>query len=518
MAGTTSKPSVRLLCEGWIEEGADSAAVFLPEVGYVTQGDKVWVAFGEAPKSLHESEGVNFVTRLDEMELEEHTLSTGAKVRLPKNGRWIVEGPGQRSDVKNANQRVYPRKIWERLISDPNSYVQRSIKERAMLGHLEHPKDGRSDLNEAAILTVHAELKEDGTVFNRFELLDTPKGRILQELTAKGVRWGVSSRGNGSVDDAGRVSESDYVLKTWDAVAAPSTPGAYPGLGESENSETRSQRARPERVKAVCTALKTLVESDHDGLDRKSREKRSDSILRVLASIDETTASGLLSSPDWKTVMSAINHVRELNAEGNDLSERLDEAIEETLVSGEASESEGLMHVVESLQEQVANSVEEQNDLQRRLEAAESDRRELHRVHESCLEQLSVVREELSEMTRQRDLANELLSEASARRSGDGRVAAKVAELVAERPALAEYQTLLSEAVSVEQAVSLADLIVPRAPLVEDEPAYARRTSLPVGMVESYDPGLVESVHSTPTSAGARLAGAAMSATQNART
>ena len=63
-------------------------------------------------------------------------------------------------------------------------------------------------------------------------------------------------------------------------------------------------------MKAVLTALTTLVESEHDGLDRKRRGALSDSILRVLASIDETTASGLLNAADWQTVLQAIELTR----------------------------------------------------------------------------------------------------------------------------------------------------------------------------------------------------------------
>lgn len=228
MASSTS--GKQLLCEGWAEH-EDGGEVFQPAFAYVTQrcdeGTRAWCAFGSMP--LEESADLHIVERYEDLELEERQVN-GSTVKLPKGGKWIVEGPGQRSGVKNANQRIYSRKIWERLIGDKNSYVQQMIAERRMIGHLEHPKDGKTDLKEAAILVVGAELKEDGTVWNRFELLETPNGQILQDLTRAGVRWGVSSRGTGTVKDDGSVNENDYYLKTWDAVAAPSTPGAYPGV------------------------------------------------------------------------------------------------------------------------------------------------------------------------------------------------------------------------------------------------------------------------------------------------
>lgn len=509
----------RLLCEGWIEEGCESAAVFLPEFAYVRQGSKVWVAYGDR-KRLDESvvnvQDVQIVERIDDMELEERTLTTGAKVRLPKGGKWIVEGPAQRSDVKNANQRVYPRKLWEKLIADKKSYVQRAIAERAMIGHLEHPKDGRTDLNEAAIVTIDAALQEDGTVWNKFEILDTPKGNILQELTLKGVRWGVSSRGNGTVDDSGMVSESDYVLKTWDAVAAPSTPGAYAKLPE-KNADESAQGALAVRATASLEALKILVESDSDGLDRGGRAKRADNLLRVVSSIDEVTAAEILSQGEgWAKVQRAVERVRELNT-GVEVSDRIDEAIEQALDSGETSEArDGLLHVVESLQAQVEESVTESSTLRGRLEEAESASRALQTVHEEALEQLSQAREELTRIRAQHDLTCELLAEATARPDGDRRADAMVDEMLADRPALKPYRDVLCEAARVGQAEELAERLDPqvRAPsATPTERVLANRTSLPVGLVESLDapPSRRTSV---PVSEGARLAGLALAGTQ----
>ena len=247
---TSAHAKTLLLCEGWqgtytvdqegrlvqlAEAEAGDHQVWYPEVVYVEQGDKVWVARGDLGESA--LDGKTAVSSLDEMELEERTLADGDRVKMPKGGRWVVEGPAQRSDVKNANQRVYPRAIWEKLIADETSYVQKAIKSRSMVGHLEHPKDGRTDGKAGALLTTKAELREDGTVWGQFEILDTPDGRILQEYTRKNVRWGVSSRGNGSVDATGKVDEDNYHFKVWDAVMAPSTPGAFPGVKEAPEGE-----------------------------------------------------------------------------------------------------------------------------------------------------------------------------------------------------------------------------------------------------------------------------------------
>lgn len=218
-ASTTS--SRTLLTEGF---NAD----FVPSVVMVRQENKA-LFFRGGPSNLNESldNSVQLVESLDALELEERVVG-GHTVKAVRDGKWVVEGPYQRSDVKNANQRVYPRKLWERLIGKDDSAVQESVRTRSMLGHLEHPGDGRAHLKEGALLTTSLKLLPDGVVWGRSEILDNPNGMILQEYCAKNIRWGVSSRGAGSVGSDGRVSENDYALYTFDAVSAPSTPGAFP--------------------------------------------------------------------------------------------------------------------------------------------------------------------------------------------------------------------------------------------------------------------------------------------------
>ena len=53
------------------------------------------------------------------------------------SGRMRVEGVFQRSDVPNANKRVYPRSLWEKELRE--SRVQEALNSRAMFGELDHP-------------------------------------------------------------------------------------------------------------------------------------------------------------------------------------------------------------------------------------------------------------------------------------------------------------------------------------------------------------------------------------------
>lgn len=504
--GTTSaKP--RFLCEGWLDEGCEGNPVFIPERAVCIQGDKAWIAYGASSQLDESFPGVTLVESYDELELEERQIN-GTTVKLPKGGRWVVEGPAQRSDVKNANKRVYSRSIWEKLIANKDSYVQEAISERRMVGHLEHPKDGRTDLNEAAILVTEATLRKDGVVWGKFELLETPKGLILQELTRKGVKWGVSSRGTGTVGDDGNVSEDDYHLKTWDAVASPSTPGAHPTLSASEDTDENTSDDSPqaelsEDHEETLTRLIELSETEPD--DLAGRVALRDDILTALLTLDENALQAiLLRDQGWAQIAKAIEKAREGSA-GDDI----DAAIDEALASGEEAEDESaFVEIIEALQEQVSASVDEVSGLNERLEAAESER-------DALTERLAEAEGELAQLRVERDLAHELLAETPGRNAGD--VAAAADEAIEEVPELERFRDLMESAESPEQVRSLAERLAPvvkkpeaKAPVEETtKPKQPARTSLPAGIgLDSTDYTPSKAKPQISESSGARLVGA----------
>lgn len=142
-----------------------------------------------------------------------------------ESGRFRVEGVFQRSDVENANKRVYPRKLWEKELNEKR--IQEAVQNRAMYGELDHPADGKTKLSRVAHVITDLQLQPDGIVVGAAEVLEhTPNGQILKALFEAGTQVGISSRGSGSVNN-GIVGE-DFKLNTFDFVARPSTPGALP--------------------------------------------------------------------------------------------------------------------------------------------------------------------------------------------------------------------------------------------------------------------------------------------------
>jgi len=104
--------------------------------------------------------------------------------------------------------------------------------------------------------------------FGKLKILPTPMGQIVRSMLDAGVKLGVSSRGDGNVDEStGQVS--DFNIVTVDIVAQPSAPNAYPkAIYESllnmryghRTLEMASELNEDKRVqKHVTEAVKRLI-------------------------------------------------------------------------------------------------------------------------------------------------------------------------------------------------------------------------------------------------------------------
>ena len=135
-----------------------------------------------------------------------------------------MKGILQKSETLNQNGRVYPRPILEREVRN----YQKFIKENRALGECDHPESSVVELKKVSHIIREAYM--DGDVcYGTVELLDTPCGKILQNLVEAGVTLGISSRGVGSTKRDGdvQVVQDDFQLICWDVVAEPSTPQAF---------------------------------------------------------------------------------------------------------------------------------------------------------------------------------------------------------------------------------------------------------------------------------------------------
>jgi len=180
------------------------------------------------------------------------------------NGRLRVTCKAQHCGVVNRNNRLYlEEKTWARHCLPESTFVE-AIRCRKVCGHIEHPKDGKADLKEAAIIVTDIELREGGEVWLTFETLSNELGRHVASLVEDKVTIGLSSRARGSVvkntEGVDEVQE-DFAPETFDIVAENSTPGAeVPGVHEStgllcESLKSRTvEQIKEEEKAAICEA------------------------------------------------------------------------------------------------------------------------------------------------------------------------------------------------------------------------------------------------------------------------
>lgn len=127
-----------------------------------------------------------------------------------------LNGVLMQAEIKNRNGRIYPISEVTKAVSilkeDINTYG-------GIFGELDHPAD-RLSVNLYNVSHVITKLDMNGTdVVGRLKVLDTPMGEIVKSIAKSGVRFGVSSRGTGSVNES---IVSNFRCTTIDVVATPS--------------------------------------------------------------------------------------------------------------------------------------------------------------------------------------------------------------------------------------------------------------------------------------------------------
>jgi hypothetical protein len=146
------------------------------------------------------------------------------------NGNLLLVGKLQEAEVNNGNGRVYPKEI---LIREIKRYTDGPVKTRTSCGELDHPDSQVINLSNTSHLITEV-WWEGNEVWGKLELLNTPSGKIAQEIVRAGIPLGISSRGMGSLKQIGESLEvqEDFSLLCWDLVSTPSTPQAYMRLSE----------------------------------------------------------------------------------------------------------------------------------------------------------------------------------------------------------------------------------------------------------------------------------------------
>ena len=166
-----------------------------------------------------------------------------------------IRGVFLQTEITNRNGRMYKYDTMEREV---RKYNEEFVKRGRALGELGHPDGPAINLDRVSHKII--ELIPEGKNFmGKAKLLETPMGKIAQNLLAEGVQLGVSSRGLGSIKKEGTTSvvADDFTLSAAaDIVADPSAPDAFvEGIYEGKEWCLVDGKIKEAQLEAVKEAL-----------------------------------------------------------------------------------------------------------------------------------------------------------------------------------------------------------------------------------------------------------------------
>jgi hypothetical protein len=133
-----------------------------------------------------------------------------------------LEGPFIMTNALNRNKRMYTKGVMEESVE---RYINDYVNERRAIGELNHPEYPFADPAKAALKVESLEWRGD-LVYGKARVLNNPYGDQIKSLLEADFNLGVSTRGLGSADAAGRVA-AGYLLNAIDAVDRPSGQVCY---------------------------------------------------------------------------------------------------------------------------------------------------------------------------------------------------------------------------------------------------------------------------------------------------
>ena len=181
-----------------------------------------------------------------------------------RNGKksMFIEGIFLQGDIQNRNGRMYP---MDTLRKEVHRYNESFVTSGRAVGELGHPEGPTVNLDRVSHKIVS--LKESGSNFvGKAKILNTPMGKIAQNLIDEGVKLGVSSRGLGTLavnNEGVKVVSDDFMLATAaDIVADPSAPDAFvSGIMEGKDWVWDGGIVREQLAKKTYKTINTLVDN-----------------------------------------------------------------------------------------------------------------------------------------------------------------------------------------------------------------------------------------------------------------
>ena len=203
------------------------------------------------------------------------------------------EGECADANITNLNGLDITRPVWENVFASEE--YEKAIELGHYIGYLGHPDDPAcQDYEHACIVMTEGHIDANGKIYGKFNLIDTPVGRIVKSFIDAGVTFGISVRGAGDIID-NSVDPDTFVFRGFDLVTFPAYPDSIPTFTPVAAS---SDVAQQKKYKNVCAAvhnnidqinsveaievMKTCVAAQSDpykDLDKRQKTLESDSVL-----------------------------------------------------------------------------------------------------------------------------------------------------------------------------------------------------------------------------------------------
>lgn len=174
-----------------------------------------------------------------------------------------LAGRFQHGNKPNANGRIYETPILKSAVAS----IQEDIKNRRVLGELDHPSDAKIHLDRISHVITKLWMEGD-EVLGELEIIDkTPCGSILKGLVESGLNIGISSRGVGDMEpvvvegnEYNRVLDG-FSFVTFDVVADPSVHGSYLSVMESKNRSMKKNNSIKNRERDILAEINSYLKN-----------------------------------------------------------------------------------------------------------------------------------------------------------------------------------------------------------------------------------------------------------------
>jgi predicted RNA-binding Zn-ribbon protein involved in translation (DUF1610 family) len=186
---------------------------------------------------------------------------------LPKGILARVVYPIMEFGIRNANQRVYDRKVAENVLKDPD--VNQKLQEKNLFGDSEHPEYTSIKLHPHTTSHYISRMwidEDRNQLLGEFDILPTIGGKFIHVLLEAGCLVGTSSRAEGELEEAidekkqkyYKVVPNSYRFVCADFTGDRSTKASLPeNYVSTVKNQYEAKRLQNEDVLALLENVKT---------------------------------------------------------------------------------------------------------------------------------------------------------------------------------------------------------------------------------------------------------------------